>query len=136
MQRYAIQPTLTPSHGASSSGSKVTDSHLQQLPQLRPQLLSSLIVPQPFSHSLPVSSQPLSSLLLLLRTTSSLSPCPSESVCLSVPLVTSQPVALPSLKLPAWLGPMPSPGWMQPAVLIGRGQKDAPILGQEEAGLR
>lgn len=91
MRRGDIQPTLTLSHGSSSSGSKVTDSHLQQLHNSDLDFASSLIVPQPFSHSLPVFSSLFSNLLLLLLTTSCLSLCPFQSVCQSVCAPRYQP---------------------------------------------
>lgn len=58
----------------------------------------------------------------------------SFPVCLSVSLVTSQPGALPSLKPPAWPGPMPSPGRMQPAVLIGCGAEGCPHIRAKRGG--
>lgn len=41
---------------------------------------------------------------------------------------------LPSLKPQAWPGPMASLGGTHPAAWLARGQRDAPILGQREAG--
>lgn len=119
-RRDAIQPTLTLSHSFSSSGSKVTDSHLQQLHNSDLHLSPHLSAFLTFTCSLFLAA------LLLVAAASNhffLSFLSSLSVlcvfCLSVPPVTSQPVALPSLKPPAWPGPMPSPRRMQPAVLIG-----------------
>lgn len=51
-----------------------------------------------------------------------------------MPLVTSQPVALPSLKPLAWPRPMPSPGRMQPAVLIGQRAGGCPHIRSGRGG--
>ena len=125
---------------ASSSSSKVTDLHLQQ----RSFNLSLSLLSFSSHDSLSLtftsclsSAALLHLFLLLLVVFSDLSPSLSLSLSVSglCPLSPAS-LLLPSLKPQAWPGPMASLGWTHPAAWLAWEQRDAPILGQKQAGLR